>query len=90
LGATGLFAGLYLVLSIWWPLSTSGICWIVTFLATATAIAISLPARTYSLKTLKSLAQLPLGFWLTLKALFKLKGANKKFIHTEHGIDEHS
>jgi len=90
LGATGLVAMLYVLLAIWWPFNSLGIWWIGAFLATATAIAISLPARTYSLKTLKSLAQLPLGFWLTLKALFKLKGANKKFIHTEHGIDEHS
>ena len=90
LGATGLMAVVYLLLSIWWPFGLVALWWTGAFLATAIAIAISLPARTYSLKTLKSLAQLPLGFWLTLKALFKLKGANKKFIHTEHGIDEHS
>jgi hypothetical protein len=29
---------------------------------------------------------LPMGFWLMFTLLFKLKGANKTFIHTQHGV----
>lgn len=67
----------------WWAL-----LWWLAFLAVVTAILISIPAQWFSRKTLRSLLRLPQGFWLTLKALFRLKGANKKFIHTEHGIDK--
>jgi hypothetical protein len=31
---------------------------------------------------------LPKGFWMMFKSLFKLKGANKTFIHTQHGVVE--
>lgn len=35
-------------------------------------------------RTLLALRQIPLTFWVLFKTLFRLKGANKKFIHTPH------
>ncbi len=35
-------------------------------------------------RTLVALRQIPLTFWVLFRTLFKLKGANKKFIHTPH------
>ena len=46
---------------------------------------ISIPLKMYNSKTLNAVLYLPKGFWLMLKALFSIKGANKTFIHTEHG-----
>ncbi len=44
----------------------------------------SIPLSFYNLKTLKALASLPKGMLLMLGSLLKIKGANKKFIHTQH------
>lgn len=60
--------------------------WSFTFLLTAIAIFISIPANNLNGKIFKPLLSLPKGFALTMLALFKIKGANKKFIHTQHGI----
>ncbi|MFZ4411868.1 MAG: glycosyltransferase [Bacteroidales bacterium] len=46
---------------------------------------ISIPAKMYNLKTLNAVLYLPKGVWLMFKALLSMKGANKTFIHTEHG-----
>jgi len=35
-------------------------------------------------RTLVALRQIPLTFWVLFRTLFRLKGANKKFIHTPH------
>jgi cellulose synthase/poly-beta-1,6-N-acetylglucosamine synthase-like glycosyltransferase len=48
------------------------------------AFAISIPKQFYNIKTLNALLSLPKTFFVMIKAMFKLKGANKKFIHTPH------
>lgn len=48
------------------------------------ALALATPIKYYNTRTLNALASLPLGFVLIFINLFKLKGANKKFIHTPH------
>jgi cellulose synthase/poly-beta-1,6-N-acetylglucosamine synthase-like glycosyltransferase len=48
------------------------------------ALFIAIPRSYHNFQTLKALSSLPLSFLLMLLALFKLKGANKKFIHTPH------
>jgi cellulose synthase/poly-beta-1,6-N-acetylglucosamine synthase-like glycosyltransferase len=48
------------------------------------ALVLATPLKYYNLRTLKALAFLPQGFALMFLNLFKLKGANKKFIHTPH------
>ncbi len=54
------------------------------FSAGALALLLSTPARYYSPKTLFALLTLPYGFILMLGSLFKVRGANKQFIHTKH------
>ncbi|MEP7263109.1 MAG: glycosyltransferase family 2 protein [Bacteroidota bacterium] len=48
------------------------------------AMVIAIPVSYYNFETAKALASLPLSFFIMFKAMFKLKGANKKFIHTPH------
>ena len=59
--------------------------WITIFILTFLAFIFSIPAKFYNQQTLKALISLPKGFALMFLSLFKLKGANKKFIHTQHG-----
>jgi cellulose synthase/poly-beta-1,6-N-acetylglucosamine synthase-like glycosyltransferase len=61
----------------WWPV----------FLSVTLAFIFSIPGKFYSLQTLKAIFTLPKAFFIMLFSLFKLKGANKKFIHTEHGTN---
>jgi len=44
----------------------------------------SIPKSFYNLKTAGALASLPKGMILMLGSLLKIRGANKKFIHTKH------
>ena len=59
--------------------------WGPAFLATFLAFLLSIPAKLYNRQTLLAVISLPKGFILMFLSLFKLKGANKKFIHTQHG-----
>ncbi|QGY45694.1 glycosyltransferase [Maribellus comscasis] len=59
----------------WWPV----------FLLVIFAFLFSIPRKFYSIQTLKAALTLPKAFFLMFASLFKLKGTNKKFIHTEHG-----
>jgi cellulose synthase/poly-beta-1,6-N-acetylglucosamine synthase-like glycosyltransferase len=58
--------------------------WLTLFLATAIALIFSVPVRFYNKRTFVALLSLPYGFILMILSLAKLKGASKKFIHTEH------
>ncbi len=51
------------------------------------ALVIAVPTNYYNINTAKALASLPKSFLLMFIALFKLKGANKKFIHTPHSAN---
>jgi len=46
---------------------------------------ITIPLKFYNFNTLKAILTLPKAFVLIILSLLKVKGANKKFIHTEHG-----
>jgi cellulose synthase/poly-beta-1,6-N-acetylglucosamine synthase-like glycosyltransferase len=59
--------------------------WQVTFGAVVVAFLCAIPRVFYNRKTLNALLTLPKAFALMFLSLFKLKGANKKFIHTQHG-----
>lgn len=48
------------------------------------AFAISIPKHFYNINTFNALLSLPRTFFVMIKAMFKLKGVNKKFIHTPH------
>ena len=60
--------------------------WLVLLIITIFAFIFSIPKYFYTQQTLKSIRTLPKVFYLMFFSLFKLKGANKKFIHTQHGI----
>ncbi len=64
--------------------------WISLTLLTMVALMLAIPKSLYTLKTLRALGALPGSFMIMLISLFRLKGANKKFIHTQHGIGEES
>lgn len=59
--------------------------WGPVFVLVVLAFLFSIPRKFYTTKTLKAVLSLPKAFFLMFVSLFKLKGANKKFIHTEHG-----
>lgn len=46
------------------------------------------PQKYYNAQTLQALMSLPQGFVLMFLNIFKLKGANKKFIHTPHSVSQ--
>lgn len=66
-------------------LNVKPILWYISLGATLTAFFMAIPIKFYSLKTAHAIATLPKAFAIMFLSLFKLKGANKKFIHTQHG-----
>ncbi len=59
--------------------------WATLFLMAISAIIFATPGYFYNLGTLKALFKLPHSFIILFFNLFKLKNANKNFIHTQHG-----
>ena len=74
-------------------LITSCISWIIAFRwwilfgLLMVALAIAIPGNLYTKQLLVAVVKLPQTFFSMFLNLFKLKGANKKFIHTEHGTN---
>lgn len=62
--------------------------WLILFLLNLTALVISVPRKYINGQTASALFTLPKAFLLFFLNLFKLRGANKKFIHTPHGKKE--
>jgi len=58
--------------------------WIAIAAVTYISILISIPRRMYTFSLLKSVFYLPKGVVLMCLSLFRLKGATKKFVVTEH------
>ncbi|MCD6347602.1 MAG: glycosyltransferase [Bacteroidales bacterium] len=79
-----LFAPVWMLLNLVFDFSSWFVIWVLAVLAFIFAI----PKAYYSKQTARALVSLPGGFIMMLLSLFKLKGANKKFIHTSHGVDE--
>jgi len=61
----------------WWP---------ALFALNTIAIMIAIPKKYYSPRLLFSIITLPMLFIRMVSMLFKIKGSNKKFIHTPHGV----
>ncbi len=59
----------------WWAL-----CGVMVF-----AMLLSIPRCLYTFRLLASLFALPKTFLIMFLNIFKLRGANKRFIHTKHG-----
>lgn len=58
--------------------------WIVIAAACVLSFLFSIPQSFYNAGTFKALVSLPKGMLMMLLSLLKIKGANKKFIHTKH------
>jgi len=58
--------------------------WLGIALACILSFLFSIPRSLYNAGTLKALVSLPKGMLTMLISLLKIKGANKKFIHTKH------
>ncbi len=67
-------------------LSVGYMIWPIFFFINALAIAIAIPGSYYSLRMVRSILSLPGLFLKMFSLLFKLKGADRKFIHTPHEI----
>lgn len=61
--------------------------WISVLILVYLAFIFAVPRSFYNTKTLAAVLTLPKAFFLMFASLFKLKGANKKFIHTTHGVE---
>lgn len=61
--------------------------WILLFLINTLAILIAIPKEFYNQKLASAILRLPVIFLNMFLLLFKLKGANKKFIHTPHEVN---
>lgn len=69
-----------------------GPSWQMWFTATALCyigILVAVPGQFFNSKLLGAVLKIPLIFFAMLALLFKLKGANKKFIHTPHNPTSH-
>jgi cellulose synthase/poly-beta-1,6-N-acetylglucosamine synthase-like glycosyltransferase len=60
--------------------------WAAFFLANVTAMALAIPAKLYNREMFRSILLLPKVILKMFALLFRLKGANKSFIHTPHGV----
>lgn len=89
LGISGIIAFLITIFELVFPTNeiifVHSPLWLLNFLIVVMAFIFSIPTKFYNKQTLNALMTLPKTFFLMFGSLFKLKGANKKFIHTEHG-----
>ncbi|MEI6753156.1 MAG: glycosyltransferase [Paludibacter sp.] len=89
IGITGILALIISLVQIFTPttdfFSIPYSYWIIVFIIVVLAFILSIPAKFYNRETLNALLTLPKAFASMFSSLFKLKGANKKFIHTQHG-----
>ena len=83
LGFTFIFS---VCLSIWIP--ALAYKWWVIFGVLLLALAVAIPRRFWKWRLVKAICFVPYSFLLMFINLFRLKEANKKFIHTAHGIEE--
>lgn len=60
--------------------------WIALFTVNTIAIFMAIPREFWSKQLVTSIFSLPVIFFQMFLLLFRLKGANKKFIHTPHGV----
>lgn len=61
--------------------------WWGIFILLLLALALAIPRRYWQWRLLRAVCWVPCSFLLMLLNLFRLKEANKRFIHTAHGVD---
>nr|WP_129733748.1 glycosyltransferase [Parabacteroides goldsteinii] len=65
---------------------TIALKWWILFLILVLALSLAIPRTLLNKRLFVALFELPYSFLLMFCNLFRLKGANKKFIHTSHGV----
>jgi len=89
LGMVGFFTIAYWMIHLLFPNSLEMALtqnhWSIVMAIVVMAFAIGIPRKFYNKATLQAIMSLPKAFFIMFASLFKLKGANKKFIHTQHG-----
>lgn len=86
-----IFTLLFTSISIWQSLQSGGCEWMSSFkwwilsILQATSMIIPIPKSFFNKRLGRAILRIPMLAVDTLRSLFKLKGINKKFIHTEHG-----
>jgi Glycosyltransferases, probably involved in cell wall biogenesis len=89
LGLVGIMTIAYWMIELLFPnaiqLAVTPLYWTILCGITIAAFAFGIPRKFYNKETLLAILSLPKAFLIMFASLFKLKGANKKFIHTQHG-----
>jgi cellulose synthase/poly-beta-1,6-N-acetylglucosamine synthase-like glycosyltransferase len=89
IGLTTIITALYTAFQLIFPENTtcaiSYTSWLSVWGSVVAAFILAIPKQFYNAQTFKALLTLPKAFFSMFASLFKLKGANKKFIHTQHG-----
>lgn len=89
LGLVGIMTIAYWMIELLVPnavqLAVTPLLWTIVCGITIVAFACGIPRKFYNKETLLAVLSLPKAFLIMFASLFKLKGANKKFIHTQHG-----
>ena len=62
--------------------------WLLVFTIVFVAFIFSIPRKFWNKNTLIAVLTLPKAFFIMGLSLLKLRGANKKFIHTTHGTED--
>jgi len=76
----------FLLCGIWFIDAAWGQCFIALFAIQIVALMMAVPKMYYNKDSLKALMSLPYSFMLMFLNIFKLRGADKKFIHTPHQV----
>lgn len=85
LGSVIIFGGLFIVSNYLIDNEIAfSVSWLIIAIACVLSFLFSIPKSFYNAKTLKAVVSLPKGMFMMLLSLLKIKGANKKFIHTKH------
>jgi cellulose synthase/poly-beta-1,6-N-acetylglucosamine synthase-like glycosyltransferase len=88
LGANFLFGVLFTLLNMYTKSSTDySIIWWMINIACIGSIVFAIPAELKTRQTWQAVKSLPRGMWVMLLSLLRIRNANKKFIHTQHGTD---
>jgi len=82
-----LITSVYSILELWLGIKpfVSVYFWHACLILTVLAYLLAIPKIFYNKRTLKAMLSIPATFLSMALLLFKLKGANKRFIHTPHG-----
>jgi cellulose synthase/poly-beta-1,6-N-acetylglucosamine synthase-like glycosyltransferase len=84
---TAVYGLIHLAIPVGSPLILNFTEWMLMLILLSEALLLSVPGRFFNSLTLSALLSLPKGFFLMLISLFRIKGANEKFLHTTHNIN---